>query len=156
AADGKDDGCPVGVRLGREDVHRQGRAELAAVDHILLAVKSRLVVGASGARVHPEARGDHEKKETELSTHGLDSGKTRQANERQRPRCFLEEAPTMTPQSYEGNIPVRSQLNRRAALRSTLIAAGAAAVTTSGASAAAPDQPAAGTADARRASPKTY
>jgi hexulose-6-phosphate isomerase len=67
----------------------------------------------------------------------------------------------MTPKPPRGNAPVRPEVNRRDALRTTLAAAGtglgAAAVATTGASAQdrpGPDHPAA--ADARRASPKTY
>jgi L-ribulose-5-phosphate 3-epimerase len=58
-----------------------------------------------------------------------------------------------TPKDLEGNDPLLSTINRRAAIRSTL----AATVATSGLSAAVHSQAAAlDAADARRASPKTY
>jgi hexulose-6-phosphate isomerase len=61
----------------------------------------------------------------------------------------------MTTPSHEGNNPVPTRISRRAALRTTLAAAGAGAAATArtgGSSAAAT----AGPADARRASPKPY
>ena len=59
----------------------------------------------------------------------------------------------MTPKALEGNDPVPPTLNRRSAIRSTLAAATVAA---SGLSAATHSQAAPDSADARRASPKTY
>jgi len=43
ATDDHDQGSSIGVRLGPEDVHGQGGALLAAVDHVLLAGGRRLV-----------------------------------------------------------------------------------------------------------------
>ena len=60
----------------------------------------------------------------------------------------------MTPEVPEENGRNPSRINRRAALRSTLAAAGAAVVATDGVPAAASPQVSTDAADARRASPK--
>ena len=43
AADREDDACTVALRLGRQDIHRQGRAELPRVDDVFLAVECRFI-----------------------------------------------------------------------------------------------------------------
>src|SRR5260370_1061148 len=48
AADDHDDGRPVGVLGGRENVHGQGHAELAAVDHVLGALEILLPCPGAG------------------------------------------------------------------------------------------------------------
>ena len=61
----------------------------------------------------------------------------------------------MTPRAQDGDSPVPSRINRRTALRSTFVAAGAAAVGTSEPPAAGQTPSQAGP-DPRRASPKSY
>ena len=48
AADDPDHGRAVGVALGREHVHGQRRAKLAAIDHVLAPRVGRFVVGKRG------------------------------------------------------------------------------------------------------------
>ncbi len=50
AADHPDDGRAIGAGLGREDVHRERRAKLAAVDDVDLLIKSSLFAAATSRR----------------------------------------------------------------------------------------------------------
>ena len=129
SADDPDDGRPVGVGLGREDVHRERRAELAAVDHVDLAVERGLVI-RTGDDGHDSQKAHRKRDRTKanLSTHGVSSGKTMERADHLDHPVWYRRLSMMTPKIPDEKSLDSLRINRRSALRSTLAAAGAAAV----------------------------